>query len=64
MSVNVRLMRVSTRFTGIADVMWINASQVDDLTGMQACNLQNLPENYTMKYCSSVHPPLLLAEAL
>lgn len=25
--------------------------QVDDLMGMQACNLQNLPENYTMKYC-------------
>ncbi|KAG6821565.1 hypothetical protein H0H93_000074 [Arthromyces matolae] len=23
---------------------------VDDLMGMQACNLQNLPENYTMKY--------------
>jgi len=23
---------------------------VDDLSGMQACNLQNLPENYTMKY--------------
>lgn len=26
--------------------------QVDDLMGMQACNLQNLPENYTMKYCA------------
>lgn len=26
--------------------------QVDDLMGMQACNLQNLPENYTMKYCT------------
>lgn len=25
--------------------------QADDLMGMQACNLQNLPENYTMKYC-------------
>ncbi|RDB22548.1 N-terminal acetyltransferase A complex catalytic subunit ard1 [Hypsizygus marmoreus] len=24
--------------------------KVDDLMGMQACNLQNLPENYTMKY--------------
>jgi N-alpha-acetyltransferase 10/11 len=22
--------------------------------GMQACNLQNLPENYTMKYCTSL----------
>ena len=21
--------------------------------GMQACNLQNLPENYTMRYCQS-----------
>lgn len=26
--------------------------QIDDLMGMQACNLQNLPENYTMKYCA------------
>jgi len=24
--------------------------RVDDLMGMQACNLQNLPENYTMRY--------------
>jgi N-alpha-acetyltransferase 10/11 len=23
--------------------------------GMQACNLQNLPENYTMKYCLLLH---------
>jgi len=28
----------------------IRPMRVDDLTGMQACNLQNLPENYTMKY--------------
>lgn len=28
-----------------------DSRQVDDLPGMQACNLQNLPENYTMKYC-------------
>jgi hypothetical protein len=28
------------------------ARQVDDLLGMQACNLQNLPENYTMRYCT------------
>ena len=25
--------------------------QVEDLVAMQACNLQNLPENYTMRYC-------------
>jgi hypothetical protein len=27
--------------------------QVEDMPGMQACNLFNLPENYTMKYCLS-----------
>ena len=31
----------------------IQQGQVDDLTGMQACNLHNLPENYTLKYCAS-----------
>jgi len=30
--------------------MNIRPARVDDLCGMQACNLQNLPENYTMKY--------------
>ncbi|KIP07710.1 hypothetical protein PHLGIDRAFT_29898 [Phlebiopsis gigantea 11061_1 CR5-6] len=30
--------------------MNIRAATVEDLAGMQACNLQNLPENYTMKY--------------
>ncbi|KAI0796825.1 acyl-CoA N-acyltransferase [Abortiporus biennis] len=30
--------------------MNIRPARVDDLAGMQACNLQNLPENYTMKY--------------
>ncbi|THG97140.1 hypothetical protein EW026_g4797 [Hermanssonia centrifuga] len=30
--------------------MNIRQARVDDLQGMQACNLQNLPENYTMKY--------------
>lgn len=25
--------------------------QPADFIGMQACNLQNLPENYTMRYC-------------
>ncbi|KAI0774106.1 acyl-CoA N-acyltransferase [Fomes fomentarius] len=28
----------------------IRPARVDDLTGMQACNLHNLPENYTLKY--------------
>ncbi|KAF8351575.1 acyl-CoA N-acyltransferase [Amanita rubescens] len=30
--------------------MNIRPMRVDDVIGMQACNLQNLPENYTMKY--------------
>ncbi|KII94896.1 hypothetical protein PLICRDRAFT_97764 [Plicaturopsis crispa FD-325 SS-3] len=30
--------------------MNIRPAKIDDMTGMQACNLQNLPENYTMKY--------------
>lgn len=30
--------------------MNIRQARVEDLAGMQACNLQNLPENYTMKY--------------
>ncbi|KAI0082475.1 acyl-CoA N-acyltransferase [Panus rudis PR-1116 ss-1] len=30
--------------------MNIRPARVEDLPGMQACNLQNLPENYTMKY--------------
>ncbi|KAI0050200.1 acyl-CoA N-acyltransferase [Auriscalpium vulgare] len=28
----------------------IRPARVDDLMGMQACNLRNLPENYTMRY--------------
>ncbi|KAM5540352.1 hypothetical protein V8D89_005810 [Ganoderma adspersum] len=28
----------------------IRPARVDDLMGMQACNLHNLPENYTLKY--------------
>jgi len=28
----------------------IRPARADDLTAMQACNLQNLPENYTMRY--------------
>ncbi|PPQ97838.1 hypothetical protein CVT26_012934 [Gymnopilus dilepis] len=30
--------------------MNIRLAQVEDLVGMQACNLQNLPENYMMKF--------------
>ncbi|PFH51357.1 hypothetical protein AMATHDRAFT_142765 [Amanita thiersii Skay4041] len=30
--------------------MNVRPMRVDDVIGMQACNLQNLPENYTMKY--------------
>ncbi|KAF9006576.1 acyl-CoA N-acyltransferase [Cyathus striatus] len=30
--------------------MNLRPMQVHDLTGMQACNLQNLPENYSLKY--------------
>ncbi|KAF9464384.1 acyl-CoA N-acyltransferase [Collybia nuda] len=30
--------------------MNVRPLRIDDLLGMQACNLQNLPENYTMKY--------------
>lgn len=30
--------------------MKIRPARVEDMPGMQACNLQNLPENYTMKY--------------
>ena len=32
-------------------LLYADARQIEDLQGMQACNLQNLPENYTMKYC-------------
>lgn len=30
--------------------MNVRLAKVDDLRGMQACNLQNLPENYMMKF--------------
>ncbi|KAG8943335.1 N-terminal acetyltransferase A complex catalytic subunit ard1, partial [Tulasnella sp. 419] len=30
--------------------MNIRVATPDDLLGMQACNLQNLPENYTLRY--------------
>lgn len=29
--------------------------QLDDLMGVQNCNLHNLPENYTMRYCTLSH---------
>ncbi|KAH9851895.1 acyl-CoA N-acyltransferase [Lenzites betulinus] len=28
----------------------LRVARAEDLQGMQACNLQNLPENYTMRY--------------
>ncbi|KAJ3729741.1 acyl-CoA N-acyltransferase, partial [Lentinula raphanica] len=30
--------------------MNIRRARIEDLPGMQACNLRNLPENYSMKY--------------
>jgi len=30
--------------------MNIRVARVEDLIGMQACNLENLPENYVMKF--------------
>ena len=33
------------------------------MQGMQACNLQNLPENYTMKYCECLSNLHTRAEA-
>ncbi|EJD01636.1 acyl-CoA N-acyltransferase [Fomitiporia mediterranea MF3/22] len=30
--------------------MSVRVARVEDFMGMQVCNLQNLPENYTMKY--------------
>jgi hypothetical protein len=30
----------------------LRSAQPEDLMGMQACNLQNLPENYVMRYCA------------
>lgn len=31
--------------------MNIRQATMDDMMGMQNCNLHNLPENYTMRYC-------------
>ena len=36
--------------TGRPAMVCIRPATVDDLLGMQACNLQCVPENYTMKY--------------
>ncbi|KAJ3849644.1 acyl-CoA N-acyltransferase [Lentinula lateritia] len=33
--------------------MNIRRARIEDLPGMQACNLRNLPENYSMKYFMS-----------
>lgn len=34
------------------DHAMLNGLQIDDQLGMQNCNLHNLPENYTMRYCA------------
>lgn len=52
---NIRLATV--RVAGLGHLgsvpYWVD--QAGDLLGMQACNLQNLPENYTLRYCESLH---------
>lgn len=50
MSVSIRPARVCV-LQLVSTGTRINTRQADDLTAMQACNLQNLPENYTMRYC-------------
>lgn len=36
--------------------LWLEmcGAQPKDLTGIQQCNLENLPENYHMKFCESI----------
>lgn len=51
-TMNIREATVSAPVTGsegrrLAD----NLLQINDQLGMQNCNLHNLPENYTMRYC-------------
>ncbi|PPQ65961.1 hypothetical protein CVT26_010723 [Gymnopilus dilepis] len=41
---------ISAKSLKAGSQMNIRPMRVEDLPGMQACNLQNLPENYTMKY--------------
>lgn len=36
----------------LPSTMNIRLARVEDMPGMQGCNLHNLPENYTMKYCA------------
>lgn len=50
---NIRPMRVSSIFDFPQVPLGLVVVKVEDLPGMQACNLQNLPENYTMRYCQS-----------
>ncbi|KAJ4468821.1 acyl-CoA N-acyltransferase [Lentinula aciculospora] len=40
--------------------MNIRRAKIEDLPGMQACNLRNLPENYSMKYFMSPFYPAYL----
>ncbi|GAV99681.1 acyl- N-acyltransferase [Lentinula edodes] len=42
--------------------MNIRRARIEDLPGMQACNLRNLPENYSMKYFISL--PLIVGYIL
>lgn len=59
---NIRPATVSISFFRYTYVLADSfCTKVDDLMGMQACNLHNLPENYTMKYCpyillDNIHP--------
>ena len=54
-TMNIRLARVSATSWRVI-YSEAELSQVDDLQGMQACNLHNLPENYTLKYCRRTMP--------
>lgn len=51
MSTTIRVARVSC--SSLVVLFFTSyGTQMEDLPGMQACNLQNLPENYSMKFCS------------
>lgn len=45
---NIRQATVSTYLPLSAN------EKADDMMGMQECNLHNLPENYTMRYCEFI----------
>lgn len=52
-TMNIRPARVSLHIILTGSLRCLSVlSKIDDLMGMQACNLQNLPENYTMRYCT------------